>query len=634
MRFKSTFFLLLLYVGACVGLPQPAGALGVDPCVVSSALNISLSDRFATTHARAQSENEVRIAFATVISPQYNFPNFNLSSAELAGYLRFKNPELDTRGIQFIEPDIVLSSNGSLHKSLEYTIEELRRTKPHIIGISAKIGSQENLLNLISLIKNETWATDSVIVVGNVLATFSSDVLSVKHPDVLFAISDGELMIDSLYRAIKQGGINPEEIPNVSFQMDGKLHQTRRILLDHANQTWLPAFDMLDVAIANHADVCLRATTGCSAHCTFCSIRVTHAETNALGKTEHVGWRSFAPERTAKILQFFQSKGLTYVNMADDEFGNVDWRFMETLADLLIHQNNEVQFNVSMRLDAFWTPNMLPSEIERRFSVLRKLKRAGLKGLFVGAESGSASQLKRYGKGYDVRVNYEALKLLLEIGIQPQVGFIPFDPLVSRRELLENLDFLELEIKGVPVYQYISSPINVMRIQRGTPFVNLMENRGLLGELEENLSFYSSAFRDPRLGHLAEILNQWFRDIIDQRYPVLQLYRASDKNSIFDRDTFSLAGEYMRRMHQMDIDYLRELLMLFPESEYDQLLEKNESAFKRGTVEFEAAQKFWNDEIVNQTARIMGITEKFKKLRDPLAAEMDKFLNNVYRKSE
>jgi radical SAM superfamily enzyme YgiQ (UPF0313 family) len=341
------------------------------------------------------------IALVSLISPMYKTANFNLGLAELAGYLRHKNPELDDKGIHFIEPDLLFARSNE--DGNEYIIKELNRLRPDIIGISAKIGTVENLKNLLPMVKKMSWCP--TIVVGNVVSTFSYDILAPMFPGVLFCIGDGELAMDAIYN-----DVDKYEVPNIAFIDCGILNITDRKILDYENQYWLPAFDSLSMATIQKADIAIRSTTGCSNHCTFCSI--PNISVDGCGK--RMGWRNFPIERTIRSLKYLALKGINMVYFADDEFGNVDWDFLKRMGNALNNTKNTIKFNVSMRLDAFYTPDMTKKESSNRLDILRSLKKGGLNSLFLGAESGCDSQLKRYGKGITRDIILNSLKILIK----------------------------------------------------------------------------------------------------------------------------------------------------------------------------------------------------------------------------
>jgi len=589
-----------------------------------------IAERFSRARRRYRREDGARIALVVLPSPDYDVATFNLSSAELAGYLRHEHPELRD-GIHFIEPDIVLSRTESLTRSAGYCLEALRRIQPHILGVSAKIGSHRHLLDLLEALREEPWAQSCVLIVGNVLSTFSHDVFSERHPEALYAVGDGELALEAAYRALKDEAVRLEDIPSVAYRKEGELKCTPRRMLDHARVSWLPALDMLDTAIERKADIVVRATTGCPASCTFCSIKAVNLESQPTGRLQDMGWESYPPARTARLFALLQERGVRHVNLADDEFGNTDFRFIEMFADLLIAQNNAITFNVSMRLDAFWSPAMPAAEVARRRGILRKISRAGLQHLFVGAESGSASQLRRYGKGYPLEVNERTIDILLEENIQPCLGFIPFDAFVTRAELEANLKFLETLVGGRALFELVASPINVMRVQRATPYERLLQRRGLLRGLEDNLTFHQVEFADPRMGAVALAGQEWFREVLSLRYPIIQLYRMSQTSHAFDPASHRRSRTAIRALHQLDVGYVRAMLAVFDgDIEPAEMRDCAANPLVNGFAGLQRAREIWAESARKAEPAFAAITLGFRQKRAPLELEMRGLLDEAY----
>jgi radical SAM superfamily enzyme YgiQ (UPF0313 family) len=492
---------------------------------------------------------KTKIALVSVVSPMYDSPSFNLGLAELAGYLRHKNPELNEEGaIRFIEPDIVLSGTDGLKTSNHYTIDILKDLEPPIIGLSAKLGSHDKLYYLLKRVTKFSW--NPTIVVGNVVSTFSHDKFIKEFPYVYFCLGDGELAMDAIYndRALA-------DTPNIAIYTGQQVIKTRREVLNTREQYWLPALDMLPTAIKHGADMAMRATTGCSSSCTFCSI--PHTAVHCGGKK--AGWRPYPIERTCNTLKELAKHGIKKTYFVDDEFGNVDWSFLESLGQALVAMNNKIKINVSMRLDAFWTKDMTKEEQNKRLKTLRLLKKGGLESLFLGAESGCNSQLKRYGKGITTDTIINALSILSDEGITINLGWIPIDPLVTEQEYRENMEFLMTRIGSKYVYDFVSSPITTMRVQRGTAFGSKVGKKNLITGLQDNMSFYDCNFDDPKMKTLSDATRKWFQDVMDTRYRFRQFARLNPEKSYAT----------LAYMHKLDISFSLSYLDMLNDKDFN-----------------------------------------------------------------
>jgi len=71
------------------------------------------------------------------------------------------------------------------------------------------------------------------------------------------------------------------------------------------------------------------------------------------------------------------------------------------------------------------------------------LAEAGLHQILIGLESGRNESLKRLNKMTTVEENERALRVLRQYGIEPNLGFIMFEPDSSLADIRINFEFLQ-----------------------------------------------------------------------------------------------------------------------------------------------------------------------------------------------
>ena len=71
------------------------------------------------------------------------------------------------------------------------------------------------------------------------------------------------------------------------------------------------------------------------------------------------------------------------------------------------------------------------------------LVEAGLKDVFLGVESGSQRSLNKFRKFTTVEDNKKAINILRRYGIEPNYGFIMFEPDSTLADVRENYEFLK-----------------------------------------------------------------------------------------------------------------------------------------------------------------------------------------------
>ena len=95
--------------------------------------------------------------------------------------------------------------------------------------------------------------------------------------------------------------------------------------------------------------------------------------------------------------------------------------------------------HVSARVDTIFNSDSEESiKNFKRKNIYALLKSAGLRRVYLGIESGSRSQLRRYCKGVTVKESSIAIKILRELGLDIEVGFIFLIIYLEKTSILEN----------------------------------------------------------------------------------------------------------------------------------------------------------------------------------------------------
>ncbi|HZU02700.1 MAG TPA: hypothetical protein VFA10_23730, partial [Ktedonobacteraceae bacterium] len=147
------------------------------------------------------------------------------------------------------------------------------------------------------------------------------------------------------------------------------------------------------------------------------------------------------------------------------------------------------------------------SEQENRFRqhILETLREAGLSLVFAGIESFAPTQLRRFGKGTSPENHIKAIHLLESLNVELELGLILFDPLVTLDELRVNVHTL----KKTGFWCYAGQIFSFLRPQVGTPYVKLLKQRGLLGELQVSTAEYTASYQDDRAAFIAHYCKEW-----------------------------------------------------------------------------------------------------------------------------
>ncbi len=262
---------------------------------------------------------------------------------------------------------------------------------------------------------------------------------------------------------------------------------------------------------ANGGIIRAEASRGCAwGKCRFCAIQHKYCD--------EARWRDVGISRILKELEQLSNLGVTNPFYTDEDFiGNAPHRAI-ALADKIIEakKNDKIEacmtLYVDMRVDSILAKarNNTPSGKE----VLQKLKKAGLREVFIGIESGAKEQVKRYRKPSTTERNIQVLQLLKELDLSVDIGFIMFDPEMCLDELFANIHF----IKASGLNYHDARLTKCLRIEPKTPMVEDYQKKGLIsGKLDMNELIYPYRWANGTVEDVYHVLshweNQWMNDV-------------------------------------------------------------------------------------------------------------------------
>lgn len=388
--------------------------------------------------------------------------------------------------------------------SLEKITSIISTHRSDIIGISIKIGAVKQVDQLIKAISTISWkrGRKPLIVLGGIMATFATTDLLDLYPQTVLVKGEGEVASQMLIE-VARGNIMFEKIPGIAFiNRSGKVIINKYRLWPLKN-LHLPA-RITTRRIHNELKGMIWAedSRGCDFGCTFCSRRALR----------NCGFSGLSPKRIVDDLKQLIDMNIHKISFTGDDFSG-DPEKTSCIADEILQRGIQLQWSISTRADHIFNRKNTPKQNTRLRQIMKHCAEAGLVRVFLGLESGSQSQLNRYGKQITVKENYRAIEILKELGIDVIAGYIAIDYLMTITELHETLDFLEKTGMGYK----ISNPLSVLRVQAGSAYVKLLKHEGLLGKKTEDLVFYKAHFKDSRIELIAQLADKWVEDL----YPLI-----------------------------------------------------------------------------------------------------------------
>lgn len=431
-----------------------------------------------------------------------------------------------------------------------------------IIGISLNIGRMEIFDHIYKMIK--TLNHKPMIFVGNVVATYGYEYLLKIYKDIFCMIGEGEEVYVQIIKDLFQKNLKIEKINNLAFWNGGKIIITKRKSADLKNYI-KPLRVFNDFLIKNKGIARIEGSRGCSwGKCNFCCVEYKYNSTF---------WREIAIKQIIEQIQELAYAGIKSIYFTDEDFiGNNVLRLEKMIEEIEREKNNnkilkDVNFFISVK----------PIDIldEKIFKLLQRFSDIGLREIFIGIESGSTEQLKRYNKCATKNINEKVMKKVKKIKTDIDLGYILFDPEMTVEELEENIKFIE----DFEIYNWGSNFIKRLRIQTDTEFEKKFCAEKEL-EFDLNNLEYKYVFKDSKIQKIYELYKNINLDAY--AYQLQNAYRG-------EVDT-----EKMRQEQKEKIVTLRRIQFLCLKKIYRSVINDEELCLDGILNEFQNKWISWN----------------------------------------
>lgn len=307
---------------------------------------------------------------------------------------------------------------------------EILRAKPNVLGITMiSAESTKWVLELTTAVKEEEHQIH--ICLGGYFPSLQPQkALEIIPTADSVVVGEGEITVVELMNKISKGR-NLDGIAGTVYRAgNGKIiFNPRRQLISNLDELPFPNRYANEKTTEN----LIEASRGCFGRCTFCAIK-PH-----FGAGASLAWRGKSPERIISELKI-----LLKLNPNNRRVRFVDPNFLGSSSPL--HRERAIRI-------AQLIENSLPqvelyaetraSDILGNEQALIALKGAGLKELYIGVESGSQKVLKCMHKGVSPSQIEKALKILENLGINYQYGFMMITPWTEQGDIDTDLEFLK-----------------------------------------------------------------------------------------------------------------------------------------------------------------------------------------------
>ncbi|GAA2625489.1 B12-binding domain-containing radical SAM protein [Paractinoplanes durhamensis] len=408
----------------------------------------------------------------------------------------------------------------------ERLASSIRQAEPHVLAIGLQYGTYSFLSKHYSRLRQAVTESNALIVFGGPLATYLSDrLLDEVEPESVVILGEADEALPLLLQAWKTGSKSWPQVPNIRYRdkISGLAISSRRKLVD-LNRLSIPSRQHLKIIAELGGEIFVETSRGCSwAACTFCLRGLTDIH----GRSHE--FRRKSPELVAQDLQDLNTLGVTDITVADEDFlgGKLEEteKFVYRLLDQL---RSPFRFDASATVHSVFSRRDSPEMATRRRALLQALVDSGLQKVFLGIESCSDTQLKRYAKGHTRTEAVQAAELLRSLGVRVEIGVILFDPLCSLAEIEDSLQFM----RANDLASVASGISSELRLQTGSTYLHMLRKYEISSgnalhdrDFDPDTLTHSYRFRSPEVQSLHGIVQHWNRKLHPLYYPAKSLSR-------------------------------------------------------------------------------------------------------------
>ncbi|MCL5982473.1 MAG: B12-binding domain-containing radical SAM protein [Firmicutes bacterium] len=403
--------------------------------------------------------------------------NTPLSSCLLTGYtaavLRSKGHE-----VKIVEGHL----DGLSYREMEKTVSD---TGPELLGVHIVYHweSHKELFRSLKAMK-EGGACQHIIAYGFYPTFASGEILSECSALDAVVIGEPEQTLGELAEALSQKK-SLRAIAGLACR-DGTGGIDLRLRKFQSDLDGIP-FPVRTEAMFRLPEVNIQGSRGCYGACTFCHIGPFYGGSS---------WRGRSPENiAAEIDELINQRGARDFYFTDPNFFGPGERGQQRALQLaLLLKPKKIRFGIEARVN----------DIHEK--TIKALTEAGLHQILIGLESGRDQALRRMNKMTSVTDNERAVRLLRRYGLEPNVGFIMFEPDSTLEDVRVNFQFL----KRNDLINRLTVTANVLYhhqiVLKGTPAYRRLLEEGRL-EVSPAFPYEGRTFpADGRAAVLARIM--------------------------------------------------------------------------------------------------------------------------------
>jgi len=457
----------------------------------------------------------------------------SLGTDILYEYINLIDKDIDNKNMYMYK--IYKEFNEKPLKAFKLTVkkilDDIYNFNPNILFISVEYGA----VNLVKYIINKLYKkglTNTLFVVGGLSVNFIYNDIITNCNNTIAGVGEGEVSLKEIIDKYKIYDINDlkqySTINNVIiYNKSTKQNSHGNIVRSEISRD----FPYIKPVVHNFRKFHdIEMSRGCPhAKCTFCVVpyQFTGCDLNVKSNSS---WKGYEINNIIKRIKYLIDNGVTKFSITDsDVVGPNTIENIQRLIDIsseIIKIKNTTERNITF--DAVCIPvstvfNFKDSDrlMNLKREMFLNLKEMGVKGIYIGLESGSEHQLKIYNKiSTDVNQSKLAVKLLENYNFNStSYGFMFFDYLSDMDVLIDNIKFVE----DLKLWNTLTNISKSLIVYKYTKYYEIVKYMNLLRERnKKSILEYNCEYLYPEVKYIVNI-----KDIFINSS--LQLERLVDK---------------------------------------------------------------------------------------------------------
>jgi radical SAM superfamily enzyme YgiQ (UPF0313 family) len=418
----------------------------------------------------------------------------------------------------------MLESDGHNVEILDYYMENITREKlekyllsSDAVGMTVLTDDYKAAAEISKMIKEID--PNIPIIIGGPHCTFlqKRSLKDIPYADIC-VVGEGEYVILDLVKYFK-GEKKLADIHGIHYRNNGTINSGKQLkVINNLDDLPFPARHLVDKYDYGNFScgykfkkrvTALVSSRGCPFHCRFC--------TRYSNVIKEWGFRQRSAENVAKEIQELDGRYRTAL-IVDDNF-LADNKRAHKILDMLLEKGNNVELMIEgARVDS------------ANRELYQKMKKANVKYIGYGIESGNQDVLDFYRKNFTIKQVKEAVSLAREMNFFINATFILGAPIETEQHIKNTIKFacsLPIDVASFIPLRYLmgsqlwNEAVENKKISNDTYAVTADSNKGLGNFPFEELTKYTNQAFKAFYFRPSYLMSEIYRSILRNDYSLL-----------------------------------------------------------------------------------------------------------------